>query len=148
MVKNKSPFSILTLIVWHYMVPADQKPSFAKQIEVSQYTEWFTIKSTQRTLPYTLKFSTSKFVLFTTNLHFRQQRAPNFAKFWSGKLWGIGKGSLSWFYCKSFCIFVKNEEFCIFWHQEKDFSLIFCIFCIFLKTPYLTRRIWGETGCT
>jgi hypothetical protein len=92
--------------------------------------------------------STSKFVLFTTNLHFRQQRAPNFAKFWSGKLWGIGKGSLSWFYCKSFCIFVKNEEFCIFWHQEKDFSLIFCIFCIFLKTPYLTRRIWGETGCT
>jgi hypothetical protein len=30
----------------------------------------------------------------------------NFDKFWSGKLWGIGKGSLNWFYCKSFCIFV------------------------------------------
>ncbi len=66
--------------------------------------------------------------------------------FWSGKLWGIGKGSLSWFYCKSFCIFVKNEEFCIFWHQEKDFILIFSIFCKFLKTPYLTRRIWGKMG--
>jgi hypothetical protein len=30
MVKNKSSFSIWTLIVWHYMVPADKKPSFIK----------------------------------------------------------------------------------------------------------------------
>ncbi len=66
------------------------------------------------------------------------------AKFCSGKLWGLGKGSLSWFYCKSFCIFVKSEEFCIFWHQEKDFILISSIFCIFCKTPYWTRRIWGK----
>jgi hypothetical protein len=87
------------------------------------------------------------------NLYFLQHTctvAPigirNFDKFWSGKLWGIGKGSLSWFYCKSFCIFVKSEEFCIFWHKEKNFSLIFSIFCKFLKTPYLTQRIWGKTG--
>ncbi len=57
-----------------------------------------TIKPTQRTLPYTSKFSTSKFVLFTTNLHFRHQRAPNFAKFsklpkewfWKKTIWNVG----------------------------------------------------------
>jgi hypothetical protein len=70
----------------------------------------------------------------------------NFDKFWSGKRLGIEKGSLSLFYCKSFCIFVKSDKFCIFWHKEKDFSFIFCIFCKFLKTPYFTRRIWGKTG--
>jgi hypothetical protein len=28
---------------------------------------------------------------------------------------------------------------------KKDFSLIFSIFCIFLKTPYLKRRKRGKT---
>ncbi len=37
---------------------------------------------------------------------------------------------------------------CFFRHKEKDYSFIFSIFCKFFKTPYLTLRIWGKTGCT
>ncbi len=37
-------------------------PKDAEFFTLFVYTEWFTIKSSQRTLPYTSKFSTSKFV--------------------------------------------------------------------------------------
>jgi hypothetical protein len=51
-------------------------PKDAEFFNFYEFKEWFTIKPTQRTLTYTSKFSTSKFVLFTTKLHFRHQRAP------------------------------------------------------------------------
>ncbi len=90
-----------------------------------EYTEWFTIKSTQRTLPYTSKFSTSKLGEIGRPLLAKVQVCCKKYKFWSE---------------------YKSEELCIFWHKEKDFSFIFCIFCKFLKMPYLTQRIWGKTG--